>query len=157
GLRADAYTIGCRSSIRRVAGLRLETLPSTSLAARGLDWNAGNFHLTELRAELRRADRKIIPLEFRSAAAGRRRPLEHDRFSPEGPWSAIDGNPATRWDASPQGKTPHWLALKFSEPFDMAEGDRLIIQMHLRAPSGSNLQLECFRLAVSEDARDFAN
>ena len=148
-LQADSYTIHCRSALRRITALRLEALPHASLLGNGPGIHA-NVHLSEVRAELRRGDGTTARLKFRSAAADKIRPLDHDTTVLDGPWGAIDNNHATRWDIWPFPGVPHWLMLQFAEPFDIAEADELIVQLDFRDPK-SLARLGCFQLSITDE------
>lgn len=110
----------------------------------------GLFHLTELRAALRRADGTTVPLGIRSAASNKVRPLDdHTTTVLDGPWGVLDDNHATHWDIWPFAGKPHWLTLQFAEPFEIAEADELIVQLEFRDPKHSGVRIGCFQLSVS--------
>ena len=146
----DSYTIQCRNSLRRIAALRLDVLPHASLPGGGPGWVVGLFHLTELRAALRRADGTTVPLGIRSAASNKVRPLDdHTTTLQDGPWGVLDDNHATHWDIWPFAGMPHWLTLQFADPFEIAEADELIVQLEFRDPKHSGVRIGCFQLSVS--------
>jgi tetratricopeptide (TPR) repeat protein len=149
--RGDSFTIRSRIPLRRLAALRLETFAHTSLSNQGQGWQAGNFCLTEVRAELARVDGTRHPLKFRFAASDYVRDFDTDTQAMDGPWSVIDGEQVFRWDVHPQIKTPHWLALEFAEPIDVAENDELIVHLDFRHALWFQFRLGCFRISVSED------
>ena len=150
--QGDTYTLTSRSPLRQIAALRLETFPHESLPNEGQGWGLGNFCLTEVRAELQRADGTKRPLKFRSAASDYVRDYDSNTNPLDGPWSMIDGDHSYCWDVSPQLKTPHWLMLEFVEPFMMDEDDELTVHLDCRHALRSQFRLGCFRLSVSNEA-----
>ncbi|MCY2995622.1 MAG: protein kinase [Planctomycetota bacterium] len=148
--RTDSYSIRGRSSRGQIAALRLETLPHAGLQGGGPGNNhGGNFLLTEIHAVVQRADGTTAPLKFRSAAADKVRPVDHDTTVLDGPWGTIDDNHATHWDIAPFPGKPHWLTLQFADPCDMADDDELIVQLEFRDLKYPNARIGCFRLSVS--------
>jgi WD40 repeat protein/serine/threonine protein kinase/tetratricopeptide (TPR) repeat protein len=154
--QGDCYSIRCRSPIRRVTMLQLETLPHPGLPVHGQGWGGGNFHLTNFRADVQRAGGARLPLKFRSAASDIVRSIDATTSVLDGPWGAIDGAAATRWDIWPGVTSPHWLELKLDEQLDLAANDELIIHLEFRDPRWPAARLGCFRLSASDGAQDSA-
>ena len=57
----DIYTMTSQAEMRRFAALRLEALPEANIQGSGPGWGVGNFHLTEIRAVLRRTGKTTSP------------------------------------------------------------------------------------------------
>jgi tetratricopeptide (TPR) repeat protein len=152
--KESSYRIVCRSPVRRVTALRLETLPHSSMPSFGQGWDSGNFHLSELRAEIRRSDDTLVPLSFRAAHSDFVRPLDESTTFLDGPWAAIDQDHATTWNIWPEIISPHWLALELSEPVDLAETDELVVHLDFHLRNFWHARLGRFRLSVTGDEFD---
>jgi WD40 repeat protein/tetratricopeptide (TPR) repeat protein len=150
----SGYRMVCRSPVRRVTALRLETLPHSSLPSFGQGWDAGNFHLSELRAEVRHGSEEPVPLSFRSATSDWVRPLDESTTLLDGPWAAIDRDHSTTWNIWPEINSAHWLALEFSEPVELAETDELIVYLDFHLRNFWHARLGRFRVSVTGDKYD---
>ncbi len=150
--QADTYTMRIRGPIPRLAALRLDVVPQSTLPPGGSGWSAGNFHLTEFRAVVKRADGAEIPLQFHGAAADIVRDIEGNQTTPEdGPWGAIDGNHLTRWDIWPKINDPHWLILQSQTPIELQDADELVIHLDFHDSKYPNARLGAFRLSLGAD------
>jgi WD40 repeat protein/serine/threonine protein kinase/tetratricopeptide (TPR) repeat protein len=151
----DTYTVRGRSPLGQITGLRLEVLPHASLPGGGPGVDASNFHLTELRGELHRADGSTVRLNFRRVASDYVRPVDNGTHALDGPWGAIDEDHATRWDVWPRVGQPHWLELEIAKPLEVASADELVVRLDFRDPKW-RVRLGCFRLLVGGDTKGFA-
>jgi serine/threonine protein kinase/WD40 repeat protein/tetratricopeptide (TPR) repeat protein len=147
----DTYTITTRAAPRRIAAIRLEALPDASIQGAGPGWGGGNFHLTEIRAVLRRSGQDDVPLTFQTAVADHARSPAEGLRPGDGPWATIDGNQQTLWDIWPQTGQPHWLLLPLTESIDVAEDDRVVVHLDFRDSQWPRAKLGCFRLSVAAD------
>lgn len=148
----ESNTVSCRSGVTRIAALRLEALPHPTLRDSGPGWGLrGNFHLTELRAKISRASQAALGLKFRSAIADYTGSAAGGANAGDGPHGAIDGNQETYWDVWPDSGQPHRLILVLSEPIDVADDDRITVELDFFDPLWPRARLGCFRLSVASD------
>ena len=149
----ETYSIEGRAAVKRIAALRLDVAPLSSLPWGGSGHSAGNFHLTEVRARLRRADGTEMALKLNRAAADYVRPPDSRNAQANGPWGVLDADPKSHWDVWPVPTQPHWLVLVPDEPCDFGDNETLIVELD----SGDELwpfaRLGHFRLSISEDSR----
>ena len=151
-VNVDTYTIAGTCDVSQVNGIRLEVLPHPDLPWQGPGWSDGNFHLTEIRAEIDRKNGTTLACPLRSAVASFSRPAG-DRGSTErdGPAGVLDGDQSTRWDISPNQGKRHWLAVGLDQSVQIGAGDELSVQLDFRDPVWPNHRLGSFRLSVTDD------
>lgn len=149
----DTYSIESRPRVRRIAALRLDVAPHASLPNAGSGHFYGNFHFTEFRARVRRADGVETSLKLNRAAADHVRHLDSFTTLTDGPWGVLDDRKSSRWDISPVQTQPHWLVLVPDMPWDIAENDTLVVDHDSGDWGVPSAQLGHFRLSVSEDLR----
>ena len=148
----DTFSIQGRAAVKRIAALRLDVAPLSSLPGGGSGYRSGNFHLTEVRARVRRADGTESALNFSCAAADFVRSIDSDTTQADGPWGVLDSTQTTRWDIAFEMQEPHWLLLIPDEPCDLGEDDALIVELD-SGDTWASSRLGHFRLSVSEDVR----
>jgi WD40 repeat protein/serine/threonine protein kinase len=125
----DSLMVVARTELSGITGLRLEMLPDPSLAGhgpgRGVEY--GDFHLTELSADLAPGDdrSKSQPIVFAEADATSVRIGE----SHANPRDAIDGNPATSWDTRGQLGMRNAIALATVARVAAPAGSILIVRL----------------------------
>lgn len=142
----DHFTIRCRPGASRLEAIRLETRPHRRLPLQGSGWGGGNFHLTELKAAVRRSAGDKTALSFRAASSDHVRPLDEVTTVRDGPWAVLDQDPATHWDVWPLQHGLHWLDLRFENPVELSDGDELSIELRFEDPQFPQARLGCFRL-----------
>ena len=128
-------------------GLRLETIPDSSLPSAGSGRNDdGNFVLTEILGDIAPAARpgEKAPLDFSRAVAD---------FSQAnlGVELAIDKNPTNPgqgWAVHPRMQEPHWAVFEFREPRNLLEPALLTIVLEQRF-QGAKWNLGRFRLSAT--------
>lgn len=148
----ESYTIACAAGALRLAALRIEALPHANLPNSGPGWgDRGVFRITEVRARLERTGREATAVTFRSAMA------DHTSAESQGPSATIDGNPQTRWDTWPDLGKAHWLVLTSESSVDLADDDRLIVEIDFPGPQFARAKLGCFRLSIAGDAAAVEN
>lgn len=149
----ETYSITGRAAVKRIAALRLDVAPHTSLPRGGAGHGGGNFCLTELRARVRHADGTETSLKLASAASDYVRLPDQGTKPTDGPWAVLDGDPGTRWDIFPVAIHPHWLVLNVDVPCELAGDDTLIVELDSGDRNYPDTRLGHFRLSVSEDSR----
>lgn len=149
----DDYTIVAASPLPRITALRLETVPHLALPKGGCGYDhEGNACLSEITLAVKRADGETVPLKFRLAASDYSRPLDEHTKMADGPWGAIDGRPATRWDVFPQVAKAHWLILQLEAPYEIQTGEQLVVGLQFKTVWTAS-RLGGFRLSVSDTPR----
>ena len=127
----DTYTLTFGSVPNPISGLRLEALPHDSLPAKGSGRAAnGNFVITEIKAELKRADGKTDSISFVRAQASTEQSFAADE-NPGKRWAAsavIDGNTEKYgWAILPDVTKAQQLVLELENPVKCEKGDSLIL------------------------------
>lgn len=158
----DTYklTASIASDWAAVRALRMEALPHASLPASGSGRaDNGNFVLTEVVAQLLRADGQTQPLKFATARASFEQTQGAEKH-PHKRWSAasvIDNEAKGSergWAILPDVAKPQQLQLSLAEPVDLKAGDKLNIEMrHNAAPAGHCVGH--FRWSLSRDPLAF--
>ena len=133
----DTFIITARTHRTDIRALRLEALPDDSLPGRGPGRYdpAGNFHLTEFRAEALPsgdASRGATRLEFSRATAD-----HSDRGDVIA--HAIDGRPETFWSIHPRYGEPHEAVFELEQPLGHETGTTLILRLEQAGTSGHQL------------------
>lgn len=148
----DTYTLTFSGSPNPISGLRIEALPHNSLPAKGSGRAGnGNFVLSEVQAELKRADGSSEQVLFARAQAS----VEQE--------VAADGNPGKRWAASavidgnteqygwailPEVTKAQQLVLETRSPLKFEKGDSLVVKIFQNHGQG-NHTLGHFRISAS--------
>ncbi|HBH51103.1 MAG TPA: hypothetical protein DDY91_04335 [Planctomycetaceae bacterium] len=153
----DSYHLRYRLAPGLLTGIRIDARSHSSLPGHGSGWGDGNFHLTSLKAELRRQSGEItdIPLVF--AASDWVRPLDGDTGPEDGPWGVLDDNPATHWDVWPIPRTPHWLAVELKDPVNIQPGEELLVHLQFHDRRWPRARLGNFRISTTGDRIDFGH
>jgi len=154
--RPDVYHLRCRVPPGPLTGLRLDVQSHASLPGYGSGWGDGNFHLSGVRVEVRRATGEVTPLPLAFAASDWVRPLDGDTSPQDGPWGVLDDNPATHWDVWPIPRTPHWLAIEMQQTALIHPGDEVLVQLQFHDPRWPLARLGNFRMTTTADRVDFA-
>jgi hypothetical protein len=135
-------------------GLQLEALPHASLPARGSGRaDNGNFVVSEVLAQLKRADGNQQPLKFSAARASTEQTVAADAH-PDKRWSAaatIDGDARGDnwgWAILPDVTKPQQLQLTFAEAVTLEAGDQLQVEIRQQHGHGSHV-LGHFRIAMT--------
>lgn len=148
----ETYSIEGRAAVKRIAALKLDVTPHPSLPNGSTGHYFGNFHVTEVRARVRRADGTESSLTLRHATADHVRPLDRYTTSSDGPWGVLDGT-SSRWDVYPVHQEPHWLMVIPDIPCELGENDTLIVELDTGDSTWPTARLGHFRLQVSEEPR----
>lgn len=146
------FSIESRPAVKQIAAFRLDVAPHSSLPGGGAGYDQGNFHLTEVRARLRRAGGSETPLKFSGAATDYIRDTDPVTNEADGPWGVLDGDQSTRWDVAFEWTEPHWLVLDLESPCDVGENDTLIVELDSGTRQWPMSRLGHFRLSVSEES-----
>lgn len=154
----DAYqlTLPVAQEAKDIHALRLEVLPHDSLPhkASGRADN-GNFVLTEVVAQVQRADGKREPIRLAAARASHEQTSGAEKH-PQKRWSAasVIDNDADGgqwgWAILPDITKPHQLQIRLAEPVALSSGDALSIEMrHSYGKGGHNVGH--FRWSIATD------
>ena len=148
----DVYKITFDSSPNPISGLRLEALPHDSLPSKGSGRAGnGNFVITEITAELKRADGSTEPISFARAQASFEQTFAAEN-NPEKRWgaaAAIDGNTNQfGWAILPEVNKPQQLLLELAAPIRFEKGDSLALHIIQNHGSG-NHTLGHFRISAT--------
>lgn len=150
----DNYKLDITGPMKNVVGLRLEVLPDGSLPAQGPGRAGnGNFVLTEMVAQVRRADGKNSDLQFSAARAS----IEQSAIAEANPYKAW--NAASTIDRDEKGAQWGWavlpevgkaqqLVLTLAEPLSLDLGDALLIELKQQHGNGSHT-IGKFRLSTT--------
>jgi len=143
----DTYTITTSPSMSRLTGIRLDVLPDPGLPRNGPGRpDNGNFHLTEMTAQLfLPGSKQSTPLKFKTATAD----WNQDGWTIE---HAIDGNPKTAWGIFPRVGEPHFAIFELDPPIDLVADSRLAIA--LKQLHGASHLIGRFQLAVTDAPPD---
>jgi WD40 repeat protein len=143
----DTYTLVFQSELKRIRGLRLETLADSRLPGGGPGWAPnGNFVLNELtlHAASTGNPQGVQSIALRNAAAD---------FS-QVDWpvrGAVDGNGGTGWAVLPQLNKDHSAVFELAEPVGDELGAQLTVRLDQRFWGADHL-LGRFRLSVCADS-----
>ena len=148
----DVYTIAFSKILNPISGLLLEALPHRSLGGRGSGRAGnGNFVVSEIKAELKRANGDKTELEFTAAQASVEQTFAAD-INPGKRWAAsavIDGNTEKYgWAILPEVTKPQKLALELASPVVLDGGDTLTVAIYQNHGYGSHT-LGHFRVSAS--------
>jgi hypothetical protein len=148
----DTYTLTFASAPNPISGLRLEALPHDSLPSKGSGRAGnGNFVVTEIKAELKRATGETVPVSFARAQASFEQTFAADE-NPEKRWGAsavVDGNTEKYgWAILPEVTKPQQLVLELASPIKFEEGDSLAVTIFQNHGAG-NHTLGHFRISAS--------
>jgi len=140
----DNYKLDITGPMKNVIGLRIEVLPDGSLPAQGPGRAGnGNFVLTEVVAQVRRADGKISDLKFEKARAS----IEQSAIAEANPYKAwnaastIDGDEKGAqwgWAVLPEVGKAQQLLLTLAEPLSTDVGDALQVELKQQHGNGSH-------------------
>jgi hypothetical protein len=146
----EVYTIVARSTLKSIAGIRLEVLPDPALPNKGPGLGeTGNFVLNEIRltaapasdaAKANAAAANAVPLEKASAT------FSQQGFGVEG---AIDDKASTGWAVSPRSGTRHAAIFHPVAPIAFDGGATLTFV--LAQQFGKEHNIGRFRLTLSAD------
>lgn len=147
----DHYEITLPLNQGKLAGLKLETFPHSSLPLQSSSRaDDGRFQLSELEAELVSTNRvegkpeKPRKLKFAQAAADSSAENQDIR-------KAIDGNTDTAWSISTNSITlPHRAVFTLAEPTDVAPSSQLRVRLKFEGSTNSRA-LGRFRIATAQD------
>lgn len=146
----DTYTVTLHSDAKGITGIRLETLPDDTLAAKGPGRaQNGNFVLNELTlsAAPKSDAAKSTKVELGNASAD---------FSQES-WpvaGAIDGNAGTGWAISPEFGKPHTAVFETRADIAHEGGTALTLSLLQQYPDGMHT-IGKFRISVTTSPRPF--
>ncbi len=150
----NVYTVNVRAE-GRVAGLRIDALPDSSLPANGPGRASnGNFALTEVQAEIIKPGATPRTVLFASATASYEQVLVAEG-NPYRLWNAdstIDGDVLGEnlgWAILPETGKPHFLVLTPMEEITLSGDETLRIV--LKQKLGTQHTLGKFRIATTED------
>ncbi len=150
----DSYKLDLTGELKGVVGLRIEALPDPSLPGQGPGRAGnGNFVITEVLAQVRRADGKTQDLKF-SAARASIEQASHAEGNPNKAWtaaSAIDGDANGAqwgWAILPGTGQPQTLLLTLAEPIQVDVGEALQIELKQNLGNGSHT-LGKFRISTT--------
>ena len=148
----DTYSLTFASSPNPISGLRLEVLPHDSLPAKGSGRAGnGNFVVSEIRAELKRADGSLDPVSFVRAQASFEQTFAAEN-NPEKRWAAsavIDGDTGKfGWAILPEVNQAQQLVLELATPLRFETGDSLVVRIFQNHGYG-NHTLGHFRLSAT--------
>ncbi|HTI49997.1 MAG TPA: DUF1549 domain-containing protein, partial [Planctomycetaceae bacterium] len=153
----DIYTVRARGPLRRMTGLRLETLTDASLPGRGPGrGESGNFILTGLSMSVAKRGSTGTAVPFRSASASYEQPdLHGDTTAPIwSPLAAIRPDPAhpeLGWSIADQtGVGQHAI---FETEADVRCDTDAELTIVLRHKHGNRMTLGRFRLSVADTER----
>ncbi len=151
--KRDTYTIIVPTRGEKITAVLLETLPHDALPWRGPGRNrTGNFALSEFTARVRPATGKgpARPVRWRTAFGDHQAPAAtHYAKRHMHIGLAIDGDPATAWEAWPYSALPRYAVFVPAEPLDGQTGSALEIRLSFAAYDFNNLGR--FRLSVTAD------
>ena len=148
----ETYSIESRPRVKRIAALRLDVAPHASL--NGGSGHRVNFHLTEVRARVRRNDGTETPVKLSRAIADYARSPDYLTELKDGPWAVLDGDAMSRWDCGSEEGKPHWLMLVANEPCELNANDKLIVELDSGDSKFPNARLGHFCLSVTDEPRD---
>ena len=150
----DDYKLDITGELKNVVGLRIEVLPDGSLPAQGPGRAGnGNFVLTEVVAQVRRADGKTQAIKFTAARAS----IEQTGIAEANPYKAwnaastIDADEKGAqwgWAILPEVGKPQQLLLTLAEPISMDLGDALQVELKQQHGQGSHT-LGKFRVSTT--------
>lgn len=153
----DSYKLDITGELKNVVGLRIEALPDASLPAQGPGRAGnGNFVITEVIAQIRRADGKMQEVKFAAARASIEQ-ASHADGNPHKAWTAaaaIDGDAKGEqwgWAILPGTGQPQSLLLTLAEPMQIDVGDALQIELKQNLGNGSHT-LGKFRVSTTAKA-----
>lgn len=148
----DTYTIQTRVKLPRIAAVKLEVLPDSSLPHRGPGrQDNGNLHLSEFELSAARDS-----ANGQDSKPPQRVALRNPRadFDQQG-WTiahALDGNLSTAWGVYPEVGKPHQAVFELAEPLEAAEGVTLLFT--LKQLHGGGHLIGRPRLSVTEAAAE---
>ena len=122
--KTTTYTVETKTTLTRIAQLKLEALANPRLPGRGPgrgDNQRPNFVLKEFAAALRK-DGSDLPVRLHHPQAS---------FS-QGNWDVaglIDGKPATGWAINPQFGKSHWAVFNLVKPIEQAGATTLVFTL----------------------------
>ncbi len=155
----DTYfvTLAAKESIPHAVGLQLEAVPHDSLPAKGSGRaDNGNFVVSEVVVQLRRADGTLSPVAFKSARASVEQTIASES-NPYKKWNAsatIDNDEKGAewgWAILPDVTRKQQLQLTFAESVALGADDTLIVEVRQSHGAGGHL-LGSFQWAVTEQA-----
>ena len=143
----DAFIVTAQTRLQGIRALRLEVLPDERLPKRGPGrWDNGNFHLSEVRAEVQPSSgetRGAERVKFAKAAADH----EGDGQSIAG---LIDGKVETYWSVDPRYGEAHEAVFELTNAVGFAVGSTFIIRLEHQELKGH--QIGRFRLSIATNA-----
>ncbi|QGJ70827.1 Planctomycete cytochrome C [Planctomycetales bacterium 10988] len=119
------YEVRFPGPLKSVLGFKLEALTHPDLPGTGPgrgDEERPNFVLNEFTVKVENEKGMAEPVELFSAEAD----FSQRKYDIS---QAIDGNRRTAWAIGPQFFKPHWATFRTEEPFEIAEGETLVIQL----------------------------
>ncbi len=145
------YTLTFRTPLRKIRGLRLETLPDETIKGGGAGLSPnGNFVVTEIEIEAAPVGK---PQEKqRVAIASGKADFSQSSFAPE---QVFDGQAKDQqgWAVSPRTGMVHWATFQTKEPIDIEGGALITIQIH-QFHNAEEHRLGRFRISFSIDEGD---
>ncbi len=138
----SVYTVTGKSSVKKLTGIKIETLTDESLPGTGPgrgDVKRPNFILSEFSLETRSKNR-WLKQSFEAAFAD----FSQNRWPVN---AAIDGKRNTGWAIAPQFFKPHWAVFELKKPID----PNATLRFKLDQNYGRGRTIGRFRILVSSD------
>ncbi len=143
----DTFIVTAQTRLQGIRALRLEVLPDERLPKRGPGrWDNGNFHLSEVRAEVQPSSgetRGAERVEFAKASADH----EGDGQPIAG---LIDGKVETYWSIDPRYGEAHEVVFELTNAVGFAVGSTFIIRLEHQELKGH--QVGRFRFSIATNA-----
>lgn len=155
----DTYQISMAPAepTQNVVGFQLEAIPHDSLPAKASGRaDNGNFVLSEVVIQVRRADGTMTPLALKSARASIEQAIiaeanPYKKWAAEATIDKDEKGPQWGWAILPDVTKKQQLQLTLSEPLSMAAEDTLVIEMRQNHGANGHL-LGHFRWSMTQQA-----